>query len=168
MRLADRGEQFGCGCYDCRGQAPPGWEVTVEALITLILLIPLTAIGIAAYIVLRRSISAEIKKARMTTGDSTGEVARITAQDRADARALYERIIREKLEVIKTAVAMGADEQQLRQLDQRLEQLVGTEKLQALLETQESGAPPLTDELLNLDLSRELENLRRGQETQAE
>lgn len=141
----------------------------MEALIALILLIPLGAIATAIYVVLRRSITAEIKKARLAGGDSSvAEVARINAEDRARSRELYERITNNKLEVIKTALAMGYKEQELKELDARLEKLIGSEQLNSLLDAQGGAIPPPTEELLNLDLSQELESLKRDREAQAE
>jgi len=115
---------------------------------------------------IRKAMRAELKYRKPTVGDSAAEVARIAAQDRADARALYERVTTDKLDVIKTALAMGYDHQELKELDARLEELIGSDKLHALLNAQGTGVPPLKDELLDLDLSQELENLKRGKETE--
>ena len=74
-------------------------------------------------------------------GDPATEIARIDAKDRADARALYERITNDKLEVIKTALAMGYNHNDLKDLDDRLEGLIGSEKLHNLLESDSPTAP---------------------------
>ncbi len=96
------------------------------------------------------------------------EIERIRAQDRADARALYERVTRDKLDVLKTAIAMGYTQQDLQALDARLEQLIGTEKLHALLQDPQVAAPLLTSQLLDLDLAQELEQVKPRRETQAQ
>lgn len=145
----------------------------LQVLLTLALLLPVAAgVGILFFTAIRHAMKdlqqSTLKRSAPPVGDSATEIERIRAQDRADARALYERITRDKLDVIKTAVAMGADQQQLRQLDQRLEELIGSDKLHALLEGRDTGAPPLKDELLDLDLSQELEHLKRDREGQPE
>jgi hypothetical protein len=81
-------------------------------------------------------------------------------------RALYERVVLEKMDVIKTAVAMGYSQQELANLDRRLEQLIGAEQLQALQHGQavqlkagpELRAVELDSELRRLQMAaRELE-----------
>jgi hypothetical protein len=99
--------------------------------------------------------------------DAAVEIERIRAKDRADARALYERVTRDKLDVIKTAITMGYSKQDLAELDARLEQLIGTDKLQAL--SQEPGAPPpLSSQLLDQDLAQELADLKQHKQRQAQ
>jgi hypothetical protein len=145
----------------------PGREAALEALLTILALVPVGAlVGIASWAIIRKAMRSELKKNPIDKPDSATEVARIAAQDRADARALYERITRDKLDVIKTALAMGYDRQDLKELDDRLEELIGSDKLHALIASQDAGVPPLKAELLDLDLSQELENLKRGKELQ--
>ena len=146
-------------------QAASGREANLEAVLTILALIPVAAlVGIASFAIIRKVMRAEIKKSPLAAPNSAAAVARIAAQDRADARALYERITRDKLDVIKTALAMGYKQQDIKELDARLEELIGSDKLHALLDAQNTGVPPLKDELLDLDLSQELENLKRGKE----
>jgi len=141
-------------------------ENPLEILLTLVLLIPVAAgVGILFFTGIRHALKGALKQ-NAPQRDSATEIERIKAQDRADARALYERITRDKLDVIKTALAMGIDQQQLKELDARLEKLIGSEKLHALLEAQNPDVPPLKDELLDVDLSQELENLRREKEAE--
>lgn len=136
-------------------------------MLTILALVPIAAlVGFASWAIIRRAMRAEISKSPPIQPDSATEVARIAAQDRADARALYERITRDKLDVIKTALAMGYDRQDLKELDERLEELIGSDKLHALIESQGTGVPALSDELLNLDVSQELQKLQRGKERQ--
>ena len=138
----------------------------LEILLTLLLLLPLAAgVGILFFTGIRHAMKGALKQ-HAPQSDSATEIERIRAQDRSEARALYERITRDKLDVIKTALAMGADQQQLKELDARLEKLIGSEKLHALLQAQNPDVPPLKDELLDVDLSQELEQLRREKETE--
>lgn len=137
----------------------------LQVLLTLLLLIPVAAgVGILFFTGIRHAMKSVVRQTPPVAQDSAAEVERIRASDRADARALYERITRDKLDVIKTALAMGADQQQLKELDARLEELIGSDKLHALLEGRDTGAPPLKDELLDLDLSQEIDKLKRGKE----
>ena len=73
-------------------------------------------------------------------GRTTGKAAkgdwhadRVDAAQRSEALKTYERLAREKLDVIKTAVAMGYSENELAALDARLEKLIGEDKLKSLL-----------------------------------
>ena len=146
-------------------RAPPGREAYLEALLMILALVPVAAlVGIGAFMAIRKAMRAELTNKPASAGSSAAEVARIAAQDRADARALYERITRDKLDVIKTALAMGYDRQELKELDERLEELIGSDKLHALLAAQDTAVPPLKDDLLDLDLSQELDNLKRERE----
>jgi len=85
-------------------------------------------------------------------------------RERVEARKAYQRLVEEKLDVMKTAIAMGYREAELRELDARLEKLVGTEKLKELLEEQ-PGVPVPDAELSDTDLAGELARTR--QERQA-
>lgn len=80
--------------------------------------------------------------------------------ERAEARRSYERIALEKLEVIKTALAMGYAADDLKDLDARLEQLVGADKLQSLLDTKRPATPEAPPALRDTDLEAELQRLR--------
>lgn len=100
---------------------------------TVLLLVPFGAlVGFISWNVLKKGMKAAIKESDpLAVGNGSAEAIR--AKDRAEARALYERIVMEKLDVVKTAIAMGYDKQEIRNLDSRLEELVGSEKLQSLL-----------------------------------
>ena len=87
---------------------------------------------------------------------------RAQQRERDEARRMYERIVRDKLDVIKTAVAMGYQQNELRELDARLEKLVGTQKLQELLEKAPS-VPVAPPEAHDADLLEELDAVRRMQ-----
>jgi len=81
-------------------------------------------------------------------------------RERVEARKAYQRLVEEKLDVIKTAIAMGYGDAELRELDARLERLVGTDKLKELLE-ERPGVPVPDAELSDTDLASELARTRR-------
>jgi hypothetical protein len=95
----------------------------------------------------------------------TLEASRIEAEERARARELYERLVREKLEVVKDAIAMGYSEAELDRLDARLEELIGREQLQRLL-SEKPEAPTPDADLMDTDLLAEAERLKRPREGQ--
>ena len=76
----------------------------------------------------------------------------------AIARDAYERIVRDKLDVIKTALAMGYSRADIEALDARLEKLIGRDKLDELLS--DEGAPLVDADLMDTDLTHELNRLR--------
>jgi hypothetical protein len=82
------------------------------------------------------------------------ELERIRAKDRAEARALYERLMMEKLGVVKRAIDVGFSHDELADLDARLERLIGREQLARLLDdepgTVEAADWPL-DEVSELE-----------------
>jgi hypothetical protein len=74
----------------------------------ILLLLPVAAgVGILSFNAIRHAMKSALKEQPTQTGDSPAEIERIRAKDRADARALYERVTRDKLDVIKTALTMG-------------------------------------------------------------
>ena len=81
--------------------------------------------------------------------------------ERIEARKLYERLALEKLDVIKTAVAMGYTHDELIALDRRLEQLIGKEQLQSLLRDKSPGVPEAPAEMQHAELTAELNEVRR-------
>jgi len=111
--------------------------------------IPLTALAIPIVAILTGPIMLRMKQA-----------------ERREARKLFERIVMEKLDVMKTAVAMGFQQNDLQDLDARLERLVGTDKLQGLLAGKEVPVAPAVQpgsELNDTDLTNEIERLQRRQ-----
>lgn len=92
--------------------------------------------------------------------EHTLEASRVKAEERTKARELYERLVREKLEVVKDAIAMGYSEAELDRLDARLEELVGREQLQRLL-SDEPEAPTPNADLMDTDLLAEAERLKQ-------
>ena len=112
-------------------------EIAITALI-LIFLIPIIAILVAPY------------------------KHHLAAKEREKARQLYERLAMEKLDVIKTAITMGFEQDDIKDLDRRLEQLVGAEKLSSLLETTPDVPAARQDrEFLDVDLDSEIERLTK-------
>ena len=87
-----------------------------------------------------------------------GNQAKRAERDRA--RATYERIAIEKLDVIKTAIAMGLSSDELRELDQRLERLIGSDQLRSLLNEDQPAVPVVNQELRDNDLLEEVERQR--------
>lgn len=77
----------------------------------------------------------------------------LAQRERREARQLYERLSLEKLDVIKTAVAVGMDKVELAELDDKLERLIGAEQMESLL-LQKEPRVPASDEL-HSRLSRE-------------
>jgi len=91
------------------------------------------------------------------------DIERMRQGERKEARKLYERLAQEKLDIIKTAVTMGYDDQELKQLDARLEQLVGPDKLTQLLD--ETPTVQLQEaDLLDDDLQAEITRLQQQQQ----
>ena len=108
------------------------------------LLIPLTALMIPIIAILGAQVS--------------GQLAR---NERTKAREMYERIVREKLDVIKTAVAMGRDEDEIEMLDERLERLIGRREMTRLLGKNRPGVPELSHEVESMDLDTEMNRIKR-------
>lgn len=79
-------------------------------------------------------------------------------RERAEARKVYEALVKEKLDVMKTAITMGYSERELAKLDLRLEKLIGKDKLDKIA----AGETPLADkDLLDTDLESELRRMRQ-------
>lgn len=87
-------------------------------------------------------------------------------RERDDARKTYERIVMEKLDVMKTAIAMGQSGDDLQELDSRLERLVGADKLQGLLNPKSPRIPKADQALLDSDLVEEV-NRAKTKKTKA-
>jgi hypothetical protein len=76
------------------------------------------------------------------------------------ARRSYENIVREKLDVIKTAIAMDYSSDDLRYLDSRLEEIIGADAMRSLLDPKQPQTPASSTELQEADLQIEVENLQ--------
>ena len=79
----------------------------------------------------------------------------------ASARESYERLVRDKLDVIKTAIAMGQSDDEIRALDARLERLIGTDKLKDLLDGRSPQPPVPAQDLKDIDLLAEADRQSR-------
>lgn len=95
---------------------------------------------------------------------TVADVEELRLKDKAEARAAYERVILAKLEVMKTAVVMGFNDSELKALDQRLEALVGSDKVAGLVDPVATQALP-SAELLDVDLQREVAHIRELQQS---
>ena len=84
----------------------------------------------------------------------------IKANERQRNRELYEKLVREKLEVLKTAIALGYDDVQLAKLDTRLEELIGKDELKRLLGDADA-APRFDEKLLTADMDGEIAEIKR-------
>jgi hypothetical protein len=72
----------------------------------------------------------------------------------------YERLAKDKLEVIKTALALGYSDDEIAKLDTRLDHLIGQDKLQQIL--QGSGAASVASaDLVDTQLEHEIERVRQ-------
>jgi hypothetical protein len=100
------------------------------------------------------------RAAATTSSDASVEAEKIRAKDRAEAREMYERLVREKLDVLKTAITMGYGRNHLTDLDERLEKLIGQHKLEQLL-SDDPRAPLADQDLLDTDLQAEMDRLSR-------
>ena len=79
---------------------------------------------------------------------------RMRAAERRESRQAYERIAREKLEVIKAGITMGYSQQELRELDARLGKLIGEDQLKKLLNPGKTGK---LDKQLEIDAQHDLD-----------
>ena len=95
-------------------------------------------------------------------GGRTSLKASPAPQDTSSAKALevYKELAKEKLEVIKTALAMGYSDAEIAQLDARLENLIGKDKLVELLKGGSAESIASAD-LVDTQLEREIERLRQ-------
>ena len=84
--------------------------------------------------------------------------------ERREVRKLYMELLREKLDIIKTALSLGYSDQDVAKLDQRLERLIGSEKTLEKLKTGKQVKPQ--DQLLTKDLVEEIDLLKAGREEQ--
>lgn len=82
--------------------------------------------------------------------------------ERERSRETFERVTRDKLDVIKTAIVMGMAANDINDLDTRLERLIGAEQMKSLL-LQAPVVPVVTAEMMDADLVSEVETQRRKQ-----
>lgn len=130
-----------------------------EILVVIMWVVMCIGLGIGSYFLAsklqKRWWSEMLKPLRKSSAE---EIEAQRLADKAAARAAYERVILAKLEVMKTAVAMGYDDDELKALDKRLEGLIGADKVAGLVDPIQSQALPSAD-LLDADLQHELARL---------
>jgi len=83
--------------------------------------------------------------------------------ERERSRATFERVVSNKLEVIKTAIAMGMTADEVQTLDERLERLIGHDRMRSLVDEDPPKAPEITGEMMDADLMDEVEMVREMQ-----
>lgn len=76
---------------------------------------------------------------------------------KGQVRKMYCDLVQRKLDVIQTALTMGYKDQDLQALDERLERLIGTEKLMATLQAGKEPPELASAELRDADLTREVD-----------
>jgi hypothetical protein len=81
--------------------------------------------------------------------------------ERAEARRSYERLMHRKLDVVETALAMGYTRDEVKELDARLERLIGADKMKSLLDGTTPVAPELTELVSDDQLRAEIKAIRR-------
>jgi len=84
-------------------------------------------------------------------------VQQVASPDRQKALQVYENLVKEKLDVLKTALAMGYNQEDLQRLDARLEKLIGKEHLQQIARGE---VPTPSADLSNVSLTSETALLR--------
>jgi hypothetical protein len=115
-------------------------------------------LGIGMMVAMIIMASAWAKRIMWSGGVPTGKKGRqvilqqVGSVDRQKALAVYENLCREKLDVMKTALAMGWSQDDLTRLDARLEKLIGQEQLQQLARGE---VPQSSADLSSINLTRE-------------
>jgi hypothetical protein len=95
---------------------------------------------------------------RTTSYKRLGRLSGMSQDERLKALEAYRQLASEKLDVVKTAIAMGYSDKELDKLDQRLEQLIGADALRSVIRGE---APLPSKELSERDLEAELRELRQ-------
>jgi len=120
-------------------------------------------IGIGLMVAMIILASAWAKRIMWAGGISTSKRGKTVilqqtgSADRQKALQVYENLAKEKLDVIKTALAMGYNQEDLARLDARLEKLIGKEQLQQLARGE---VPSVSADLQTTNLARETALLR--------
>ncbi len=121
-------------------------------------------IGIMVGIIIFASTAAKaIFGGGQTPGSRRHErrMGNLSRAERDKALEVYRDLAREKLDVMKNAIAMGYSEGELDRLDKRLEKLIGREKLEEIID---GGLPEADLDMRDRDLLRELKRLRERDE----
>jgi hypothetical protein len=85
--------------------------------------------------------------------------------DRQKAIETYRLLVQDKLDTIKTALVVGYKSDELKDLDERLEKLIGADEMRALLDSHNEKVPLAPAQLPDADLAGEIERLRRTAES---
>ena len=80
--------------------------------------------------------------------------------ERERGRETFERLTREKLDVIRTAIAMGRSDDEILDLDKRLEALIGTKQMLGLLDQKAPQTPVASSQIQDADLIAEVDRLQ--------
>lgn len=123
----------------------------------------LIQIGVMVAIIIFASTAA--KAIFGSSGKSPGtrrherQQAGLSKNERDKALEVYRDLAKEKLDVMKNAIAMGYTESELESLDKRLEKLIGRDKLEEIID---GGLPQADHDMLDKDLLRERQRLREN------
>lgn len=85
----------------------------------------------------------------------------------------YTELMKERLDVIKTAIAVGYDQEDLVDLDLQLEELIGADEMRALINPKAPAVPtaPVVPagqtRLIDADIAAEIERLQQKREERA-
>lgn len=123
-------------------------------------------LGIGMMVAMIILASALAKRIMWSGGVPTGKKAKrgghviiqqTASADRQKALQVYENLAKEKLDVIKTALAMGWNQEDLSRLDARLERLIGKEQLQQLARGE---VPAVSTDMQSTSIAHETALLR--------
>lgn len=103
-------------------------------------------------------------QAKVSVADKAGKGKQVAMSnaDKAAALAAYQSLVKDKLDVLKTALAMGYDEHELSALDERLERLIGKEQLARIAAGQPAQPSSELLAVSNLEIERhKLQEMRQ-------
>jgi hypothetical protein len=139
----------------------------MEILQVIMWVLVCSGLGVGAYFLadkMQKRWWAEVLKPFQKS--TVADVEELRLKDKAEARAAYERVVLAKLEVMKTAITMGYDDAELKALDQRLEGLIGADKVAGLVDPIATQVLPTAD-LLDADLQHETLKIREMRQQQS-
>jgi len=85
----------------------------------------------------------------------------VERREREAVRRKFAELVKEKLDIIHTAVSMGYNRSDIAELDERLEKLIGSEKMLKTLKEAKPDEEANKQMMLNADLVAELETQRQ-------
>jgi hypothetical protein len=92
----------------------------------------------------------------------------IDERSKDKVRRMYARMIEQKLDIIKTAIAMGYSDEEVSELDKRLSRVVGSEEALAKLKTAKLDEKEQEEALLDPGELEEIELLKAGRKQEEE